>query len=129
MKRATLSVMLMLGACGVSAKCPEESYVIAGRLSAGAGQDIAGARVTVTWKDATGGGSKATTSSQGGAYRLQFRSSTLSGDDDTHGDICKARLMSAEVTVDAPAYAIARRDVEIKDRAATADFMLQATGK
>jgi hypothetical protein len=114
----------MLGAANALAKCPTENYVVTGRAATRAGVPVANATVTVHWKDATGGGEKSTKTAESGRYRIEFRSSTLSGDDKLRGDVCKAALSSAKAVAAAPGYASASAVVEFKDRKGKADFAL-----
>jgi hypothetical protein len=124
LEAGALAVLLILGAGNALAKCPAEGYEITGRVTTRAGVPVADAIVTARWTDATGGGEASANSSQGGSYRVEFRSSTLSGDDEAHFDICKATLSSVTLDVAAPAWAPESAVVQIKDRKGKADFSL-----
>jgi hypothetical protein len=120
-----MAVVAMLGAANAFAKCPTETHEVTGRVVARTGLPVVDATVTLHWKDATGGGERTAKTSLGGSYRLEFRSSTLSGDDQAHGDICKATLSSVRVSVVAPAFVSESTVVEIKDKSGKADFSLR----
>lgn len=121
-------MLAMLGACDAPAKCPTEGYEVTGRVATLAGLPVAHATVTASWEDATGGGEKSTRTSESGSYRIAFRSSTLSGDDRSHGDVCTATLSSAKAVAVVPGYASQSAVVQIKDRKGRADFALLRKG-
>jgi hypothetical protein len=127
--RGSLAILVMLGAGNALAKCPTEGYEVTGRVASRAGLPVVNATVTLYWKDGTGGGEKSTKTSESGNYRIAFRSSTLSGDDKLHGDVCNALLFSANLVVVAPAYASESAVVELKDKRGKADLSLRPEGK
>ena len=96
-------------------------YQVSGDIRSVMGRPVAAADVSVTWSDNVGGGVKRVVSSANGSYLAAFRSSTLSSDNLSHGDICEARVSSATVEVAAEGYQTARSVVTFEGGAAQAN--------
>lgn len=125
MFRAVTAVLIGVGSFSASAKCIEVPYQVSGQIKNVMGRPVAEANVSVTWSDHVGGGVKQAVSSADGVYVAAFRSSTLSGDNLSHGDICEARVTSVTVEVAAKGYQTARSVVKFEGGAAQANYTLE----
>jgi hypothetical protein len=114
MYRVVTAVLIGVGSFPASAKCIEAPYQVSGHIKNVMGRPIAGAGISVTWSEHVGGGVKRVVSSANGSYVAAFRSSTLSSDNLTHGDLCEARVASATVEVAEKGYRTKRGVVKFK---------------